>query len=184
MKREYDFAFIGLLIGEGRPSGPGGSHSINELYSYAKHIFDKATEQYGFEPEEIFFDSTVFPLAIDMPMETNVQGYTYRAFETIKKIRNDPIMKGVHCLLGISNAVRDMPGRRIGLCRAYLAKATEYGLDSAIVNVVHRYGAVKPVPELLEFVDAFAKMDGSEEKINSAMALMGEFCRKHKNPAK
>ncbi len=180
LKSKYDFAFIGLLVSEDKPTGPGGSHSIEELYNLAKEIFDAAVNKYGFKPEEIFFDSTVFPLAIDMPMEPNVPSYTYRAFETIKKIKGDPKMKGVHCCLGVSNSVRDLPGRKIGVCRAYVAKAMEYGLDAAIVNVAHHYGQVEPAPELLELVDAYAKMDGSVERLNKAMELMSKLCRENR----
>ncbi|MHC4759204.1 MAG: methylenetetrahydrofolate reductase C-terminal domain-containing protein [Planctomycetota bacterium] len=183
-KKDYDFAFIGLLVGETKPGGPGGSHSVDELFGFAMRLFESAVDKYRFKPEEIFFDSTVFPLAIDMPMEPNVPGYTYRAFETIKKIRKEPIMKGVHCSLGVSNAVRDLPGRRIGVCRAYLGKAIEYGLDAAIVNVAHRYGHVEPAPELLELIDVFAKMDGSSERLNEAMSLMGKFCQENRKPVK
>jgi len=177
LKKDFNFAFVGLLVSEEAPSGPGGSHSVEQLYTLAKRIFERAVGEYDFKPGEIFFDSTVFPLAIDMPMEPNVAGYTYRTFETIKKIKSDPAMKGVHCSLGISNCVRDLPGRKIGVCRAYLAKAIEYGLDAAIVNVAHHYGQVQPDSELMELVDAYAKMDGSAEKMNSAMQLMGKFCR-------
>jgi methylenetetrahydrofolate reductase (NADPH) len=177
LKKDFDFVFIGLLVSEEPATGPGGSHSVDELYSLAKRIYTKAVGEYGFRPDEIFFDSTVFPLAIDMPMEPNVPGYTYRTFETIRKIKNDPAMKGVHCSLGVSNCVRDLPGRKIGVCRAYLAKAIEYGLDAAIVNVAHHYGQVLPDTELLELIDAYAKMDGEPEKMNRAMELMGKFCR-------
>lgn len=180
LKRDYDYAFIGLLMTEDKPTGPGGSHSMEELYSLAKRIYEKAVGQYGFKPEEIFFDSTVFPLAIDMPMETGVPGYTYRAFGAIKKIKSDSAMKGVHCSLGISNSVRDLPGRRIGVCRAYVAKAMEYGLDAGIVNVAHHYGRVPADPDLVELVDAFAKMDGSAEATNKAMMLMGKFCQENR----
>ncbi|MHC4265257.1 MAG: dihydropteroate synthase [Planctomycetota bacterium] len=183
LKKDFDFAFIGLLVGETKPGGSGGSHSVDELFDFARQLFEAAVRQHGFKPEEIFFDSTVFPLAIDMPMEPNVPGYTYRAFETIEKIKKEPIMKGVHCSLGVSNAVRDLPGRRIGVCRAYLAKAIEYGLDAAIVNVGHRYGQVEPAVELLELVDAFAKMDGSAEQQTKAMTLMAKFCQENRKPA-
>ncbi len=183
LKKDYSFAFIGLLVSEAASTGPGGSHSIDELYSLAKQIFEKAVGEHGFKPEEIFFDSTVFPLAIDMPMEPDVPGYTYRAFETIKKIKSDPAMKGVHCSLGVSNSVRDLPGRRIGVCRAYVAKAVEYGLDAGIINVAHHYGSVEPDPGLLEMVDAYAKMDGSTERLGKAMELMGKFCRENRKPA-
>ncbi len=184
LKKDFDFAVIGLLVSEDAPTGPGGSHSVDELYSLAKQIFEKAVSEYGFKPGEIFFDTTVFPLAIDMPMEPNVPGYTYRAFETIRKIKSDPKMKGVHCSLGVSNSVRDLPGRKIGVCRAYVAKAMEYGLDAAIVNIAHHYGRVEPDPELLELVDAFAKMDGSAERMNESMELMGRFCRENRKGAK
>jgi 5-methyltetrahydrofolate corrinoid/iron sulfur protein methyltransferase len=183
LKKDFDFAFIGLLVSEDAATGPGGSHSVEELYGLAKEIFEKAVGEHGFEPGEIFFDSTVFPLAIDMPMEPNVPGYTYRAFETIRKIKSDAKMKGVHCSLGVSNCARDLPGRRIGVCRAYVAKAIEYGLDAAIVNVAHHYGSVEPDPELLELVDAYAKMDGSAERMNEAMELMGRFCRENRKGA-
>ena len=181
-KKHFDFVFVGLLIGRDKPTGPGGSHSIEELYSFAQKLFESAVAKYGFKPNEIFFDSTVFPLAIDMPMQPGVPGYTYRAFETIKKIKGDGKMKGVHCSLGVSNSVRELPARRIGVCRAYTAKAMEYGLDAAILNTANRYGFVEPDPELMELVDAYAKMDGSPEKLNRAMKLMGQFCRKSKKP--
>ncbi len=183
LKKDFDYAFIGLLVSEDKAVGPGGSHSVDELYNLAKQIFDKAVGDYGFKPGEIFFDSTVFPLAIDMPMEPGVPGYTYRAFETIKKIKGDVKIKGAHCSLGISNCVRDLPGRKIGICRAYVAKAMEYGLDAAIVNVEHHYGQVDPDPELMELVDAYAKMDGSHEKMNEAMTIMGKFCRENRKPS-
>ena len=183
LKKHFDYAFIGLLVSEEAPTGSGGSHSVDELYSLAKQIFNVAVGQYGFKPGEIFFDSTVFPLAIDMPMEPGIPGYTYRTFETIKKIKSDPKMKGAHCSLGVSNCVRDLPGRRIGICRTYIAKAMEYGLDAAIVNVAHHYGLAEPAPELLELVDAYAKMDGSDERMNEAMMLMSKFCRQSRKPA-
>lgn len=182
LKQDYDFSFIGLLVSEDKPTGPGGSHSVDELYGLAKQLFEKAVGQHGFAPEQIFFDSTVFPLAIDMPMEPNVPGYTYRTFETIRRIKTDPAMKGVHCSLGVSNSVRDLPGRRIGVCRAYVAKAMEYGLDAGIVNVAHHYGTVDPDPGLLELVDVFAKLDGSAEATGRAMELMSKFCRENRKP--
>jgi 5,10-methylenetetrahydrofolate reductase len=182
LKEQYDYAFIGLLMTEEKATGPGGAHSIDELHYLAKRLYDKAVEHYGFKPGEIYFDTTVFPLAIDMPMEPGVPGYTYRAFETIRRIRQDATLKGTHCSLGISNSVRDLPGRRIGICRAYVAKAISYGLDAGIVNVAHHYGQVAPDPDLVELVDAFAKMNGDAEATNRAMSLMAKFCQANRKP--
>jgi cobalamin-dependent methionine synthase I len=93
-------------------------------------------------------------------------------------------MKGVHCSLGISNSVRDLPGRKVGLCRAYVTKAMEYGLDAGIVNTTHKYGSVEPAGELMELVNAYATMNGSPESLKKAMDLMGKFCRENRKPAK
>ena len=183
LKKKYDFCFVGLLVTEDKPSGPGGSHSVDELFGLAEQLFEKAVNEYGFRADQIFFDSTVFPLAIDMPMEPGVPGYTYRAFETIKKIKGDPAMKNAHCSLGVSNCCRDLPARKIGICRAYVAKAAEYGLDAGIVNVAHHYGRVAPDPALYELVSAFANMDGSPEKTGQAMKLMSQFCAANRKPA-
>ncbi len=174
LKKHFDFAFIGLLVSEGK-------ESVEQLHGLAKQIFDAAME-YGFKPEEIFFDTTVFPLAIDMPMEPGKSGYTYRAFQTIKKIKNDPAMKGVHFSLGVSNSVRDLPARKIGVVRAYVEKAMEYGLDAGIVNSAHKFGQIPADADLVKLVDAFAKLDGSMDNLNNAMMLMGEFCSKNRKP--
>ncbi|MBL7152414.1 MAG: dihydropteroate synthase [Phycisphaerae bacterium] len=177
LKKDFDYAFVGLLVSEEAATGPGGSHSVDELYALARRIFEKAVGEYDFKPGEIYFDSTVFPLAIDMPMQPGTPGYTYRAFETIRKIKSDPAMQGVHCSLGVSNCSRDLPARKVGICRAYVAKAMEYGLDAGIVNTAHHFGETAPAPELLELVDAYAKMGGSPEALMKAMDLMGQFCR-------
>ena len=182
LRQHYDFSFIGLLVAEEVTGQAGGSYSVDQLYTMAREIYEAAVAQ-GFSAGQIYFDSTVFPLAIDMPMEPGIPGYTYRAFETIKRIKGDPDMQGVHCSLGISNAVRDLPGRRIGVCRAYVAQAMTYGLDAGIVNVAHRYGSVEPAADLLELVDAYAQMDGTPDKANRAIELMGAFCQVNRKQA-
>ncbi len=174
LKKEYDFAFIGLLMSE-EAAAPGAMQSVDDLVRLAKELFGKAM-RHGFKPQEIFFDTTVFPLAIDMPMQPGVPGYTYRAFETIKAIKGDPAMEGVHFSMGVSNCCRDLPGRKIGICRAYVQKAMEYGLDAGIVNAAHKYGTKPADPELVELVSAYAAMDGDMEKTNDAIELMADFC--------
>jgi len=172
LKKDYDYGFIALLMKESDVSA-----SVDELYGLAKRIFEEATGRYDFEPGQIFFDPTVFPLAIDMPMQAGEPSRTYKAFETIKRIKADAEMAGVHCTGGISNCARDLPARKIGIMRAYVHKAMEFGLDSGIVNVKHHLEAGRVDPELLRLVDAYAKMDGSPEKLNEAMMLMGKFCQ-------
>jgi 5-methyltetrahydrofolate corrinoid/iron sulfur protein methyltransferase len=180
LKKQYDFAFIGLLVADSKPVVPGSNfHSVDELFEIAVQIYENAIKA-GFKAQDIFFDPTVFPLAIDMPMQPGIPGYTYRTFELIKKIRNNPKFRGVHISLGVSNAVRDFPARKIGVLRAYVKKAMDCGLDAGIINTSHHYGQVEPDVHLVELVEAFAGIDGTPEKLNFAMDLMGKFCQENR----
>jgi len=185
LKKHFDYKFIGLLIsgGTAKITEPGRTESIDDLYSLAKTIYDAGVNKYGFKPEEIFFDSTVFPLAIDMPMMPDVPGFTYRTFNTIKRIKTDPLLKKCHFSLGVTNSVRDLPARKIGVTRAYVEVAMRYGLDAGIVNVSHHLGMVPADAELVKLVEAYANLDGSNERLNEVMRLMGEFCSKNRKPA-
>ena len=177
LRAERAFKIVGLLVEE--KSKPGGV-TVDDLCHMAHTIFDAAVNKHGFAPEDILFDTTTFPLAIDLPMELETPSFTYRAFEAIRKIKSDPTLKGVHCSLGISNSVKDLPARKIGVCRAYVETARQYGLDAGIVNVNHEYGQKPAAADLMELVGAFARQDGSAEANMKAMELMGEFCRNSK----
>lgn len=178
LKKDYDFTFVAMLMDQA-----GQSHSVDKLCTLARQIFDHAVTTYGFKPEEIFFDSTIFPLAIDMPMEPGRPGYTYTTFQTMRRIKADPEMRGTHFTGGISNCARDLPGRKIGVMRAFVHVAMEYGLDSAIANPSHHLNEGQPAADLLELVRAYADMDGSPDKQATAMTLMADFCRRCRKPA-
>lgn len=172
LRKKYAFRLIGMLVDEG---GSADEATVDTLCGLARTIFDGAIK-HGFKPEDLYFDTTTYPLSIDLPMTPGTPSFTYRAFNAIKKIKADAAMADVHCSLGISNAVRDLPARKIGLCRAYVAKAKEYGLDTGIVNVMHAYGTKPADPELIALVELFAKQDGSDDASMKAMQAIGEFC--------
>lgn len=174
LREQHAFRVVGMLVDEG---GNADAATADTLYELAKKIFT-AGRKYGFDNDDFVFDTTTFPLAIDLPLTPGVASFTYRAFEAIKKIKADPQMKGVHCSLGISNSVKDLPARKIGVCRAYVEVGRRYGLDTGIVNVMHHYGPDKPPSaDLMELVEVFANQDGSADASMNAMQLMGDFCR-------
>jgi 5,10-methylenetetrahydrofolate reductase len=180
LKKHFDYKFIGLLMSGGDATNPSTTDTIDNLCGLARTLYDAAVNKYGFKPEDIFFDSTVFPIAIDMPMSPGVPSFTYRAFNTIKRIKTDPQLKKCHFSLGVTNSVRDLPARKIGVTRAYTEVAMRYGLDAGIVNVAHQLGLKPADPELVKLVEAFSNMDGSSERLTEAMKLMGEFCSKNR----
>ena len=180
LKKHFDYKFIGLLMSGGKATDPSTTDTVDDLYGLARMLYDAAVNKYGFKPDDIFFDSTVFPLAIDMPMSDGVPSFTYRTFNTIKRIKTDPQLGKCHFSLGVTNSVRDLPARKIGVTRAYTEVAMRYGLDAGIVNVSHQLGLKPVAPELVKLVEAFANMDGSSERLTDAMKLMGEFCAKNR----
>ena len=182
LKKDYDFSFVAMLVDDNQLGDSASTDPVGDLYRLAKSLFDPAVDKYGFKAEEVFFDTTAFPLAIDMPMNPGVSGFTYRTFQTIKRIKSDPRMKNAHCSLGVTNSVRDMPGRKIGVARAYVEVAMRYGLDAGIVNVSHHFsGDKKADANLVKLVEAYAALDGSAERTNDAMMLMGKFCAENRS---
>lgn len=171
-RNEFKFKIIGMLS----PEVPMGVTLWQDIYAMAHDIFDKALAN-GFSADDIYYDTMVFPLAIDMPMMPGDTGYTYNTMQAIKAIMNDEKMKGVHTSIGLSNCVQNLPGKKLGVCRAYLEVARKYGLDGAIINVFHDYDS-KPVDSgLMELVEVFAALDGSAENTDNAMMKMADFCQ-------
>ncbi len=171
------FSFVALLM-TGEACNP-----VERLVSQAEEIFDKAINA-AFTADDIYYDTCAFPLAIDMPMSPDEKGRTFAAFEAIKAINNNPKFDGVHFSLGVSNCARDLPARRIGVIKAYLVKAMEYGLDAAIIDVRRDWFATQTDPQLYEMVSAFAAIDGCPDKLMDAVKLMTEFCVDCRDAAK
>jgi len=170
LKKEHDFNFVAVL------GDFGGCSGADEACSLAKQFFDKAVNQYGFGPGQIFFNPVAVPLVKDEPTLAGGRGRTYRAFEAIRRLKTDSSTQRSHCLLRIDTAAGELPGRAIGVCRAYAAKAMEYGLDAAFVNPALHYGEEPADPGLLALVDAYVKMDGSPEQTRIVKELMAKFC--------
>ena len=170
LKKEHDFNFVAVL------GDPGGCPGVDEACSLAKQLFDKAVHQYGFGPGQVFFDPVAVPLVKDEPTLAGGRGRTYSAFEAIRRLRTDSSTQRSHCLLRIDTAAGELPGRAIGVCRAYAAQAMECGLDAAFVNPTLHYGEEPADSGLLALVNAYVKMDGSPEQARIAKELMAKFC--------
>ena len=174
LKKNYDYKFE-VLLGKGQFTNNSETDLIKQSHLLARQTFIKAVEKHGFKPDEIFFELDVCPLASDIPQADDMPGHTYITFEIAKKIKQDRQIAGVHCLMRPSVVGRKLP-RSVGICRAYIGKALEYGFDAAFVNVAHRFGMVEPDPELLKLVEAYAKLDGSAENKEKAETLMNRLC--------
>ena len=175
MRKEYDFGIVVSLQDSEQNNDKNGNERVENLYLSARKIFDKLIN-YGFKPEEVFFEMEVCPLDSDLQQNDGIAAGMYITFETAKKIKNDRKMSGVHRVLCPSKACRKLR-RSIGITRAYLDRALRYGFDTAFVNVTLQFGKVEPDVELLKLVDAFAKMDGSPERKEVAANQIRDFVK-------
>ncbi|GGF63782.1 methionine synthase [Paenibacillus albidus] len=106
----------------------------------AKRSYDLLVNKYGLAPEDLIFDTLVFPVG------TGDEQYIGSAKETIDGIRMiKEALPAVHTILGISNVSFGLPeaGREV-LNSVFLYECTKAGLDYAIVNTekVERYASI------------------------------------------
>ncbi|NQU44606.1 methylenetetrahydrofolate reductase C-terminal domain-containing protein, partial [bacterium] len=156
MRGKNAFSAICLLVGT-----EGPLKSSQEMVDAAREVFKLAKES-GFRSEELLFDTVTLGIASDGCMDAmgNIKAsHTHHSFNAIRQIRNDPEMKGVHAVLGVSNWVYGATKRRIGHIRAFIAAGQEYGLDAGIVDVSKQFGVQPAAPELVDFVKSYVSLD-------------------------
>jgi len=176
-KKQHDFSMICTL-------SDNDASEIDKAADKAKEVVNKATTEYRFKPEQIFFDAGAAALMKDLPESPGTASQTYKAFRIMKNIKHNSATKKCHCLLNTNLAMFGIPARSVGVCRAYVARAMEYGLDAAFADVTRHYGESPADPKLLELIDAYVEMDGSPEKRNNAEKLMSGFSAGGKKPPK
>jgi len=106
----------------------------------AQRSYDLLVNKYKLSPEDIIFDTLVFPVG------TGDEQYIGSAKETIEGIRLiKQAMPECHTILGISNVSFGLPeaGREV-LNSVFLYECTKAGLDYAIVNTekLERYASI------------------------------------------
>ncbi len=130
----------GAAIVVGTIDETGQAILAKDKLEVAKRSYDLLVNKYGLAPEDLIFDTLVFPVG------TGDEQYIGSAKETIDGIRLiKEAMPAVHTILGISNVSFGLPeaGREV-LNSVFLYECTKAGLDYAIVNTekVERYASI------------------------------------------
>jgi len=167
LKTQHDFAVVACLGKEQE------SASAAVLFDRAK-AFLAAAAKGGLRANSVFFDLPLRSL-VQEPLEGGRAGQTYETFQAIREIKRDPMLRKAHCLLRIDTAMRGIPGRKVGVCRAFVAAALDCGLDSGFLDVAYHYGESPADTALRELVDAFAGLDGSAQTAKVAAELLGKL---------
>ncbi|MGJ3237417.1 MAG: methionine synthase [Anaerolineae bacterium] len=111
----------------------GMAHTRERKFEIAQRIHDIAVTEYGFSPDDLIFDTLVFPLTTG---QAELRNDAVETLEGIRRIKTE--LPGVKTALGISNVSFGVSsGGRGVLNSVFLYHAVQAGLDMAIVNPAH-----------------------------------------------
>ncbi len=126
--------------------------------SIARRAYAFLTGECGLKPEDIVFDTLVFPVAVGGE-HAKTAGETIKAIEAIKSG-----FPGVKTILGVSNVSFGLPpASREVLNSVFLHHAVKAGLDLAIVNIekLRRYASIPEEERSLAEDLIFARKPGA-----------------------
>ena len=120
----------------------GMAVTVERKLEVAARSYQLLTEEFGFPPEDIWWDALVFPCGTGDEAYIGAAGLTVAGVKALKD--EYPLCKTI---LGVSNVSFGLPGAgREVLNSAFLYQATQAGLDAAIVNT-ERLARYAEIPE-------------------------------------
>jgi cobalamin-dependent methionine synthase I len=115
-----------------------------QVLEVSKRLADRLTEEYGLSLDDIILDVSIATLATDR------EGLIEMALDGIKLIGQDPDLRGIHMMGGISNIGMMLPSLatdgqplKTRLERAFMTLARPYGFDMILATPWHCY---EPLP--------------------------------------
>jgi 5-methyltetrahydrofolate corrinoid/iron sulfur protein methyltransferase len=127
--REHDTLVI-VMASEKFEDGRGAqSLDPKDSYDAVKHFVDLLVDKADRTLDQIIIDPGLAPVGADTYGLVNI------GLDTMKLIKDDPDLNGIHFSVGLSNFAWGVPKEiRHPLERAYLAIACELGLDYVLAN--------------------------------------------------
>jgi 5-methyltetrahydrofolate--homocysteine methyltransferase len=127
--RAYDTLVVVMASEHFVPDGTSQCLNARDAHAAARHFVELLVTKAGRRPDQIIIDPGLAPVGADTYGLVNI------GLDAIRLIANDPDLRGVHFVVGLSNFAWGTPkGVREQLESAYLTLATEIGLDFALAN--------------------------------------------------
>lgn len=150
-----------LLVSERLENGRGeANHTAQQCYETAKLLVTEAGKS-GIAVSDCIIDPAIAPIASDS------DGHLKRIIETMRLIHNDPMFKGVHMSVGLSNFTVMLPPKtaagaptKAPLESAFLTIAMPLGLDFVIGSVKRNYELLPADHAAMKCVQDCLKLDG------------------------
>lgn len=143
--KHYDTNVIVMASEHFTPGGSSQCLCAADSLAAARHFVELLVTKAGRRPDQIIIDPGLAPVGADTYGLINI------GLDAMRMIRQDPDLKGVHFVVGLSNFAWGTPkGVREQLENAYLALGMEVGLDYALANPEKSPG---PLPEGHPMID-------------------------------
>ena len=137
LAKEFGTAVICLLIDE-----EGQARDLKWKMRIAKRLHDMAVDRYGLEPQDLIFDTLVFPLTTG---DADLRDDAKATIQAISAIKEE--LPKCYTSLGISNVSFGIkPAARAVLNSVFLDECLKAGLDAAIVHA----GNILPLNQIPE----------------------------------
>ena len=125
----YDTNVVVMASEHFAPGGSAQCLSAADAHRAARHFVELLVTKAGRRPDQIIIDPGLAPVGADTYGLINI------GLDAMRLIHDDPDLKGVHFIVGLSNFAWGTPkGVREQLENAYLTLGLEVGLDYALAN--------------------------------------------------
>jgi len=137
--QEYDTNVIVMASEQFVEGGTGQCLNPDDTYRAAKYFVELLNTKAGRTNDQIIVDTGLAPVGADTYGLVNI------GLDAMKMIHNDPDLKGIHMMVGLSNFSFGTPKYvKESLEKAYLTLGMRAGLDFALANPEKNPG---PLPE-------------------------------------
>jgi cobalamin-dependent methionine synthase I len=151
-----------LMASERLEDGSAKSNKLtSEVLGVARRMTAKLTQEYGFSRGDILVDVTIHSLISDL------EGLTKMALEAIRGIGEDPDLKGVHIMGGITNIGNMLPPLKFdGLPlrqlaeNAFLTLAVPLGFDTIMGTPWNAFAMLPDDNVVLQTLKDFTELKG------------------------
>ena len=151
-----------LMASERLEDGSAKSNKLtSEVLGVARRMSAKLTQEYGFSRGDILVDVTIHSLISDL------EGLTKMALEAIRGIGEDPDLKGVHIMGGITNIGNMLPPLKFdGLPlrqlaeNAFLTLAVPLGFDTIMGTPWNAFAMLPDDNVVLQTLKDFTELKG------------------------
>lgn len=135
----YDTNVVVMASEHSVPGGSAQCLCAADSHAAAKQFVGLLMTKAGRRPDQIIIDPGLAPVGADTYGLVNI------GLDAMRLIRNDPDLRGVHFIVGLSNFAWGTPkGVREQLENAYLTLGMEVGLDFALANPEKSPGPLPP----------------------------------------